>query len=125
MILATQSSDDLYRSEMLSVIVESCATKIFLANPGMDRQVYRDTFHLNETEADRITDLVPKQQILIKRPDRSKVLNLNVDRVGYWLYTNSPYDNQRKRDAFAAYGFDRGLDILSRETILPKPQEKE
>jgi hypothetical protein len=79
MILATQSSDDLHRSEILSVIIESCATKMFLANPGMDRQAYRDTFHLNETEADRITDLVPKQQILVKRPDRSKVLNLNVD----------------------------------------------
>ena len=125
LILATQSSDDLYRSEMLSVIVESCATKIFLANPGMDRQLYRNTFHLNETESNRIAELVPKQQILVKRPDRSKVLNLNVDRIGYWLYTNSPYDNQRKREAFATYGLDRGLEILSHETDVPPTQEKE
>ena len=52
MILATQSGDDLYRSELLPVIVESCATKIFLANPGMDRAAYRERFHLNETEAE-------------------------------------------------------------------------
>jgi type IV secretory pathway VirB4 component len=44
MVLATQSSDDLERAEMLSVIAESCATKKFLANPGMDREAYRETF---------------------------------------------------------------------------------
>ena len=36
MICATQSGDDLLREEMLAVIAESCMTKIFLANPGMD-----------------------------------------------------------------------------------------
>ena len=39
MILATQSSDDLLRSEMLATVVESCPTKFFLANPGMDRRL--------------------------------------------------------------------------------------
>ena len=114
MILATQSSEDLLQSEMLRVVVESCATKMFLANPGMDRQAYREIFHLNETEAELIAKLVPKQQILVKRPDVAKVVNLNVDRKGYWLYTNSPYDNQKKREAFERYGFEQGLDILAR-----------
>jgi type IV secretion system protein TrbE len=114
MILATQSSDDLERSQMLSVIVESCATKMFLANPGMDRDAYREIFHLNETEAALIAGLVPKQQILIKRPDFSKVVNLNVDPVGYWLYTSNPYDNQRRREAFERHGFARGLELLRR-----------
>ncbi len=116
MILATQSSDDLERSEMLSVIVESCATKMFLANPGMDRDAYREIFHLNETEAALIAGLVPKQQILIKRPDLSKVLNLNVDPASYWLYTSNPYDNQRRREAFTQHGFARGLKLLQRSS---------
>ena len=114
MILATQSSDDLEHSEMLRVIVESCATKMFLANPGMDRDAYQETFHLNQTEAVLIASLVPKQQILIKRPDFSKVVNLNVDPIGYWLYTSNPYDNQRRREAFERYGFARGLEQLAR-----------
>jgi type IV secretion/conjugal transfer VirB4 family ATPase len=114
MILATQSSGDLDRFEMLSVIVESCATKMFLANPGMDRDAYRETFHLNETEAALIAGLVPKQQILIKRPDFSKVVNLRVDPIGYWLYTSNPYDNQRRREAFERYGFAHGLEQLAR-----------
>jgi len=114
MILATQSSDDLLGSEMLRVVVESCPTKMFLANPGMDRKNYREVFHLNEREADLIAGLVPKQQILVKRPDLAKVVNLNVDRKGYWLYTNNPYDNQKKREAFERYGFAQGLEILTR-----------
>jgi type IV secretion system protein TrbE len=116
MILATQSGDDLYRSELLPVIVESCATKMFLANPGMDRAAYRERFHLNETEAELIARLIPKQQFLIKRPDLAKVVNLHVDPTEYWLYTNSPYDNARRREAFDRHGFERGLEILAKET---------
>src|SRR6266436_2338997 len=39
MILSTQSLDELKRSDILDVIIESCATKIFLANPDMDRDL--------------------------------------------------------------------------------------
>ena len=41
MILSTQSLDELKQSDILDVIIESCATKIFLANPDMDRELYR------------------------------------------------------------------------------------
>ena len=80
MILATQSSEDLLNSETLRVIVESCPTQLFLANPGMDVAAYREVFHLNQTQAEMISRLIPKRQILLKRPDMAKVLNLNVDR---------------------------------------------
>jgi type IV secretion system protein VirB4 len=118
MILATQSSDDLIGSDMLSAVVESCPTKMFLANPGMDQRAYREIFHLNETEAELIAGLRPKQQILVKRPDMAKVVNLNVDRKGYWLYTNSPFDNQKKREAFERYGLTKGLEILARSDSI-------
>lgn len=80
MILATQSGDDLFRSEMLPVVVESCATQIFLANPGMDQTAYREAFHLSETEAEQITALIPKRQLLLKRANLSKILNLDLER---------------------------------------------
>ena len=89
MILATQSSEDLTRSAMLRVVVESCANKILLANPNLDRQAYRDLFGLNDTEIDLVMDLVPRQQLLLKRPDLSKVLNLFVDPEAFALYTNA------------------------------------
>jgi type IV secretory pathway VirB4 component len=37
MILATQSLDELKKSDILNLILENCSTKIFLANPDMDR----------------------------------------------------------------------------------------
>jgi type IV secretion system protein VirB4 len=113
MILSTQSLDELRKSDILDVILESCSTKIFLANPGMDRDLYRQKFHLNANEVELIAGLVPKQQFLIKTPDLAKVANLHVDRKSYWLYTNDPYDNRKRKEAFDAYGFEKGLDVLA------------
>ena len=113
MILSTQSLDELRRSEVLDVIIESCPTKIFLANPDMDRDLYRRQFHLNENEVDLISSLVPKQQFLIKTPELAKVANLTVDRKSYWIYTNDPFDNRKRKEAFETYGFEKGLDVLA------------
>jgi type IV secretion/conjugal transfer VirB4 family ATPase len=113
MILSTQSLDELRKSEILDVILESCSTNIFLANPGMDRDLYRQKFHLNETEVELIAGLVPKQQFLIKTPELAKVANLHVDAKSYWLYTNDPYDNHKRKAAFDMYGFEKGLEVLA------------
>ena len=107
MVLSTQSLDELKRSDILDVIIESCATKIFLANPDMDRELYRRQFHLNENEVELISGLIPKQQFLIKTPELAKVANLNVDPKSYWLYTNDPYDNKKRKEAFEAHGFEK------------------
>jgi hypothetical protein len=61
----------------------------------MDVERARDLFHLNHTEAARITHLTPRQQALLKRPDLAKVINLHVDPESYWIYTNTPMDNAR------------------------------
>jgi type IV secretion system protein TrbE len=113
MVLSTQSLDELKRSDILDVIVESCATKIFLANPAMDRDLYRRQFHLNENEVELVSGLIPKQQFLIKTPELAKVANLTVDPKSYWLYTNDPYDNKKRKEAFETYGFDKGLEVLA------------
>src|SRR6202034_2199164 len=84
MVLSTQSLDELRRSELLDVILETAATKIFLANPDMDRELYRKQLHLNETETSLIAGLIPKQQFLIKTPELAKVANLTVDPKSYW-----------------------------------------
>ena len=61
--------------------------------------------------------LVPKQQILVKRPDLAKVVNLTVDPKSYWLYTSSPYDRERRREAFEQHGFENGLEILAQSGL--------
>jgi type IV secretion system protein TrbE len=112
MILSTQSLDELRKSDILDVIVETCATKIFLANPDMDRELYRNQFHLNDTEINLISALVPKRQFLIKNHEIAKVANLEVDPKSYWLYTNDPFDNRKRAGAFEQYGFEKGLEVL-------------
>jgi len=113
MILSTQSLDELRRSDVLDVIIESCPTKLFLANPDMDRDLYRRQFHLNETEIELISTLVPKQQFLIKTPELAKVANLTVDPRSYWLYTNDPFDNRKRKEVFETHGFEQGLEVLA------------
>lgn len=97
MILATQSSVDLTRTDMLQVVAESCGTLMFLSNPRMDKQSYRAMFHLNETEVDLIAGLEPKKkQMLVKRPDLAKVVQLNVSDRDYWIYSNAATDTARR-----------------------------
>jgi len=115
LVLSTQSLDELRKSDILDVLLESCPTKIFLANPDMDLELYSRQFHLNDHEIDLISGLVPKQQMLIKTPESSKVANLNVDASSYWLYTNDPFDNRRREEAFRTYGFEKGLEMLAAE----------
>jgi type IV secretion/conjugal transfer VirB4 family ATPase len=114
MILSTQSLDELRKSEILDIIIESCPTKIFLANPDMDRDLYRRQFNLNDNEIELISTLRPKQQLLIKTPELAKVANLEVDAKSYWLYTNDPFDNRKRREAFEKHGFEKGLEVLAR-----------
>ncbi len=116
MILSTQSLDELRRSEVLDVIIESCPTKLFLANPDMDRDLYGRQFHLNDNEVELISSLIPKQQFLIKTPELAKVANLTVDPKSYWLYTNDPFDNRKRKEAFDTHGFEKGLEVLAGAT---------
>ena len=86
-LLATQSSEDLARSEILRTVLESCSTTCFLANPQIDRAAYQDLFHLTETQAERIATLIPRQQLLLRQPGISKVLNLHVDEESAHLFS--------------------------------------
>jgi type IV secretion system protein VirB4 len=113
MLLATQSIDDFASADLLRTVIEGCPTKLLLANPALDRAQYRELFQLNATELDLLTELVPRRQLLLKRPTLAKVLTLNVDPRSYWLYTNTPADNERVAAMFREYGFDAGLDQLA------------
>ena len=115
MILATQSIKELEESGMLAIVAESCSTKIFLANPEMNRDVYREAFHLNDTELDLIVGLVPPGQMLIRKARSSKKIHLNVDSVSHWMATNNPRDNLKKREYFKVHGTGEGLRRLAED----------
>ncbi|HEY1759363.1 MAG TPA: DUF87 domain-containing protein [Bryobacteraceae bacterium] len=115
MVLATQSIKELQESDMLHIVAESCPTKIFLANPEMDRDVYREAFHLNDTELDLIAGLVPPGQMLIRKAQSSKKVHLNVDSVTHWMATNNARDNLKKREYFEQFGVAEGLRRLAQD----------
>ena len=113
MLLATQTVDDFASADLLRTVVESCPTKLLLANPALDRARYAELFQLNEAELDLLATLMPRSQLLLKRPELTKVLTLAVDPKSYWIYTNTPIDNDRVAAVFKEYGFEAGLDRLA------------
>jgi len=113
MLLATQAIEDFASVDLLRTVIEGCPTRLFLANPSCDRRQYAELFQLNETELDLLTGLVPRQQLLLKRPDVAKVLTLAVDAKSYWIYTNTPADNVRVTAASHQEGLAGGLDTLA------------
>jgi type IV secretion system protein VirB4 len=115
LILATQSLKEFQDSGLLPIVSECCPTKIFLANPEMDRDVYREAFHLNDTELDLIAGLIPPGQMLIRKAQTSKKVQLNVDSISHWMATNNPRDNLRKREYFKRFGIAEGLRRLAED----------
>jgi len=113
MILSTQTVDDFASVDLLRTVVESCPTKLLLANPAFDSHRYVELFQLNDMELQLFRSLQPRQQILLKRPDVTKVLTLTVDPKSYWIYTNTPIDNDRLAVMSREYGFEAGLDRLA------------
>jgi type IV secretion system protein VirB4 len=112
LIMATQSPEDLKESNLLPLL-DSFPTKIFLANADADYGFYTEKFHLNPREVELIQTLIPKREGLIKTATMGKKFVLNVDRKSYWLYTNSPKDNERFTAVIQEHGFENGLEILS------------
>ena len=72
---------------------------------------------MNEMELDLLAGLMPQRQMLLKRPDTTKVLTLSVDPKSYWIYTNTPIDNDRVAAVFREYGFEAGLDRLAASAL--------
>jgi type IV secretion system protein VirB4 len=118
MILATQSGDDLRHSDILDLILESCPTRIFLANPGLNARAYREAFHLNATQAELVRNLIPKRQLFLNTPALSKILTLEVDPRSYWLYTNSPLETVRRDKLVAQHGLRKALDLLTQKDSI-------
>ncbi len=113
MLLTTQSVDDFASVDLLRTVVESCPTKLLLANPALERRQYGELFQMNDTELDLVSALVPRQQVLLKRAGLAKVLTLRVDPRSYWIYTNTPVDNARVAATFREHGFAEGLERLT------------
>ena len=119
MILTTQSIIELVANNLLQLVNESCPSRLFLANPGMDRKLYAEAFQLNDTDLELLESLLPKRDLLFKQPQYAKKLRLFVDPLSYWMATNTPCDNIRKQEYLTRYGPEQGLLRLAQD--FPNP----
>ena len=85
----------------------------------MDRAVYAEVFHLNDTEVELIAGLVPPGQMVIRQVHGSKKVRLIVDPITYWMATNNANDNLKKWNYFEQFGFADGLRRLAQESEGP------
>jgi type IV secretion/conjugal transfer VirB4 family ATPase len=112
--LVTQSAFDLKNTGLLEIISEVCPTKVLLANPNADFEAYQRIYHLNNRELENFQRLALKRQFMVKKGDeQAEVLNLNLDPVAKWLYANSPFENEKRDQYIATYGFHEGIKALA------------
>ena len=112
MLLATQTVDDFASADLLRTVVESCPTKLLLANPALDRRQYTDLFQLNETELELVAGLMPRRQLLVKRPDARQGADAD-GRSAVVLALHEHAGRQRTRASrVREHGFEAGLDRL-------------
>lgn len=123
MILTTQSMIELVSNNLLHLVNESCPSRIFLANPGIDRKLYAEAFHLNDTDLELLESLVPKRDLLFKQPQYAKKLRLSVDPLSYWMATNTPRDNIRRQEYLTRFGPEQGLLRLVQDYPTPTQTE--
>lgn len=78
-MLSTQSISDASKSTMMDVLMESCLTKIFLANYAARDKVSADLYRLaglNERQIDIIRDMIPKRDYYIVQPSGRRKVQL-------------------------------------------------
>jgi type IV secretion system protein VirB4 len=108
--LLTHVIDDLGAHARL--IKNACPMVLFLGDPTFDRAQYAEFFDLNEQELDNIASLQPRE-IVLKTPDYSKILVLNLDPKAYARYTTKPRDRMRRQRLIEEHGFERGIELFA------------
>lgn len=106
-VLATQSVADVARSGIVDVLVESCKTSMYLANPDADQAeaagVYR-SLGLNGAEIEVVRSLTPKRQYYVRGAGR-RVIDLAIGPVALsFVGVSSPEDQGRVRELEAEHG---------------------
>ena len=106
-ILATQSLADAARSGIVDVLVESCATTIFLANPSAEQPDAADLYRslgLNDAEVELIRSLTPKRQYYVRGAGR-RVIDLAIGPAALsFVGVNSREDRERVRELEHEHG---------------------
>ena len=75
LIMATQSLDEIARSDIFATIIDNIPNRVYLANPNAyaHREMYKEQFGLNDTQIERVRNAIPKIQYYIVTPRLSRM----------------------------------------------------
>lgn len=101
----TQSPEHYMKLKEWETLRSSATTYWFLADQEMNREMYRQGFHLSEGELDAIANLIPRQQAFIVQREIgvAKVVNLRTTPEEYVLATSNPIEAPRVAAALDKY----------------------
>ncbi len=108
-LLATQSLTDAKESGLMSVLVESCHTKILLPNAGMtdEQQKLYSELGLNETEIDIIKRAIPKKDYYLVTDYGRRLVQLALGKKTLSFIGASDKESiKRIKELRAEYGAD-------------------
>ena len=121
-IMATQSLSDAKRSGILDVIIESCPTKIFLANPNAQQPEAAALYaEMGITESQRriITELAPKREYYLTSPLGSRRFSLDIGPIGLAIAAASSQEEiQLARQLHAQNPQGWAFDYLQQRGII-------
>jgi len=104
-VFATQSLSDVLDSSIAAAVVESCPTRIFLANDRASEpqiaDIYR-RFGLNERQISLIARAIPKRDYYLSSRAGSRLFELDLGPIALSLCASAAPDMQRCMDAIIA-----------------------
>src|SRR5208337_2596424 len=130
-VMDTQSLSDASRSGILDVLIESCPTKIFLANPDADTlgtpeypgpAAHYQAMGLNETQIGTIAGAVPKKHYYVVSPEGCRLIDLQLGPIALsFVGAGSKEDIARINALEAEYG-NRWPMLWLRDRGVSPPQ---
>ena len=124
--LWTQGADEFAKIADWPVLRSAASTFFFMADPTMDRALYKSVFDLTDGECDEIKGLVPQREAFIIQREAgvSKKIILEVEPEQYVISTSRPAEAEARRRNINLYGFEAGIEKTVEELRLKETDDK-
>jgi type IV secretion system protein VirB4 len=108
-VFATQSLNDVLNSPIMSALVESCPTRVFLSNPdALSPQIsklYR-LFGMNDTQIDVISKAIPKREYYYQSRAGNRLFELGLGQIALAAVASSSSGDHKIMDEIEMSGDD-------------------
>jgi type IV secretion system protein VirB4 len=109
--LWSQSPKEFLETPGWDAVRSAATTFIFMADPSMDVELYKQTFLIDDTVCEAISKLTPRREMLIVQPEMGIVQKvvLRPEPEQYVINTSKPDESALRDQLVSEFGFDEGL----------------